>query len=266
MTTRCKKNAYTCHATKNGKRCMKPNPWLVFLSGNKKRFKSITQASESYRKVFKPKLLQALIDIAAKDSSVGTKKKDFQRLLCKHMFTRTNTGVITNWKSKANLSRDVATVLNKNSIPRTLEIIGAKQAAKAVVRKQAAVKKAGITVAQKKKVAEMIKRREDRLKKEALEALRKNREKKASAKAALKKAEKAKADADTSAKRQREADRIKRWYQALKKAEKKEKTVNSKVEKAVEKTKDAKEDVAEAKKAKAKVVKAKIPRALARLM
>lgn len=283
-----------CYQTKNKKKCMKPNPWLIYLRTNKAQFKSIGEYSKHYRTIFRPQLKAKMLTISGDYSTDKQKKQAMHNLLCRQFYKHMKTDR-KNAARKKKLSSDVAKLLKKHSIPKTLALIAGKKTAEAAAAKSKAKKKAAADVAAKKRVAETKKKMAAFIIKKALlakaRAVRLEKEAKRAKKAvksAKTKASKAKPTPSRSRKTPKrssgrgtksrapksapQTDAVKRAKATAAKkaktavsAKKKVKTLQKSADKAVKKVKTAEKAVASAKKTQTKVAKKKIPRALAGL-
>lgn len=80
-TRNCQSQSRRCYTRKDGKKCLTPNLWIIFLRTHKNDFKSVAAASDHYKKKFRP-FLQARI----KKEMVNKPKKDeklvYRKVLC----------------------------------------------------------------------------------------------------------------------------------------------------------------------------------------
>lgn len=138
MALKCE-NKRTCFTRKDGKKCLSPNAWVIFLRTNKNEFSSIREASKVYRKNFKPTLEKMIKDRTKSVSLTATQKKTlFDKTLCAHFY-------------------------------REMEA-SATHTAAALSAKEQAMKKADTNVAIKEKIAERQRRKAADIIKKAMKA------------------------------------------------------------------------------------------------
>lgn len=282
-----------CYQTKDKKKCLKPNPWLIFLRSHKGQFKTIKEFSRQYRSVFMPGMRAIVIKIADdKNLAEHQKKGAMHNLLCRYFYKfmkreRKTAG------AKKKLSADVAKLVKKNSVNKTLALIAGKKIADAMVARHRAKKKAAADVAAKKRVAETKRKMAALIIKKALLARAKAKKLDKEAKAAKAKAEEksalviqravkraragrrsgsgrgTKRRASATASERTSAKKAKVTAEnrtsAASSAKRKADTLQKNADKAVEKAKTAEKAVVSAKKTETKAAKKKIPRALAGL-
>lgn len=262
MTITCKKHKQ-CYLRKDSKKCLTPNAWVIFLRTHKNVFTSIGEASMTYRKNFKP-VLENLIKAASTDASAKQKKALFHRAICEYFYQQMKASGKNTASNKKKVSSGVSKVLKKNSIPKTLKIMGARHAAAALSAKEQAMKKADANVAAKEKIAEAERRKAKDIIRRAVEAAARARLLKKEAAAAktrrspsssTRTTTRAKASKSTASKKQTASNNAKR----------KADTLHNSAEKAIKRVKQTSQAVTSAKETADKVAKRKIPRALAAL-
>ncbi|CAM9766356.1 unnamed protein product [Ectocarpus sp. 8 AP-2014] len=271
MTQTCKKHK-KCYMRKDGKKCLTPNAWIIFLRTHKKVFSSIGEASMSYRNNFKP-VLQDLIKVGSGDTSPKQKKALFHKTLCTYFYQQMKASGKNTAGNKKRVSSGVSNVLKKNSIPKTLQIMGAKHAASALAAKEQAVRKAADNVAAKEKIAEKERRAAKDIIRRTVEAAARARLLKKEAAAAKTKASRAtsvttrssSASTRTTTKAKAAKSTALKKKTASNKASRKADTLQNSAEKAIKRVTRSSQAVTSAKETAARVAKRKIPRALAAL-
>ncbi|CAN0597543.1 unnamed protein product, partial [Laminaria digitata] len=128
-------------------------------------------AARYYQHVFKPQLIRKLIAIAGENAPLKKQKAAYHKLICKKFYEimKAEKGT-TSAAQKKKISSGVAKILKKNSIPETLALVGAKKAASALKKKDAATKKAATDVTAKEKPAKEARRKADSVIKRVLAA------------------------------------------------------------------------------------------------
>ncbi|CAN0254616.1 unnamed protein product [Ectocarpus sp. 6 AP-2014] len=250
MTITCKKHK-KCYIRKDSKKCLTPNSWVVFLRTNKDVFNSMEEASMAYRKNFKP-VIENLIKAGSKDLSAKQKKALFHKAICEYFYQQMKASGKNTASNKKKVSSGVSKVLKKNSIPKTLEIMGATRTAAALAAKEQAMKKAAANVAAKEKTAEDQRRKAAVIIKRAVEAA-------ARARRLKKEADSAKTSSSSS-----KSTASKKKTASIS-AKRKADTLNDSAKDAIKRMKKTDKAVTAAKDTAAKVAKRKIPRALAGL-
>ncbi|CAN0555917.1 unnamed protein product [Ectocarpus sp. 12 AP-2014] len=246
MTLTCKKHK-KCYIRKDSKKCLTPNAWVIFLRTNKNVFASIGEAAMTYRKSFKP-VLENLIKAGSKDASAKQKKALFHRAICEYFYQQMKASGKNTASNKKKVSSGVSKVLKKNSIPKTLKIMGARHSAAALAAKEQAMKKADADVAAKEKIAENERRKAKDIIRRAVVAAARARLLKKEAASAKTRASNATSKKTASSNAKRKAD-----------------TLHSSAQKAIKRVKRASQAVTSAKETADKVAKKKVPRALAAL-
>lgn len=99
-----------------------------------------------------------MLTIAGSEYLTEKKKKEAMHNLLYRQFYKNMKKERKTTAAKKNLSTDVAKLLKKNGIPKTLALIAGKKVADAVAAKQKATEKAAAVVASRKRVAETIKK------------------------------------------------------------------------------------------------------------
>lgn len=123
MAITCRKHA-KCYLTKNGKKCLTPNPWIVFLRTHKKEFKSVGEASKYYQKFFKVAVLKKLVGVSGTPKQ---KKEAYHKIICSFFYGYMAKSGKNTPGNTAKISRGVTKLLKENSIPDTLAAMkGAK--------------------------------------------------------------------------------------------------------------------------------------------
>lgn len=168
MPQNCKKRP-KCYLRKDKKKCLTPNGWIVFLRTSKGDFSSIGEASLEYQKKFKPLLIK-LIAEGNKNRTVKETKARYRKAVCNFFYDQMKGSGRNTATNRKKVSAGVSKILKENSIPKTLEIMGAKNTAAALAAKEKAVKKADAKVAAKKKTAELAKAKASDVIKKAIRA------------------------------------------------------------------------------------------------
>ncbi|AAK14632.1 unnamed protein product [Ectocarpus sp. 4 AP-2014] len=262
MTLTCKTHK-KCYTRKDSKKCLTPNAWVVFLRTNKNVFTSRGEASETYRKKFKP-VLENLIEAGSKDASAKQKKALFHKAVCEYFYAQMKASGKNTAVNKKKVSSGVSKVLEKNSIPKTLKIMGAKHVAAALAAKEQAMKKADASVAAKEKIAEAERRKAKDIIRRAIEAAARARLLKKEAASAKTRTSSSSSTRTTTKAKEAKATASKKKT-AFNKAKTKADTLQNSAEKAIKKMKITSQAVTSAKDTADKVAKRKIPRALAAL-
>lgn len=259
----CKKSA-KCYIRKDKKRCLAPNGWIVFLRTNKNTFSSSGEASIEYQKNFKPFVLK-LVSLGSKNKSLKKMKEDYHKAICNYFYDQMKGSGKSTTSNKKKVRAGVSKILKENSIPKTLEIMGAKHIASALAAKEKAVKKADAEVAAKEKTVELAKAKAANIIKQALRSAiraRKLKREAASAKTkAVKTKSKSKSPSACKAAKSTAAKKKKDFSAAKRKADR----LQNSAENAKKKVKTATKAVVSAKKTATKAAKRKVPRALAGL-
>ncbi|CAN0440295.1 unnamed protein product, partial [Ascophyllum nodosum] len=140
----------------DNKRCLTPNPWIVFLRTHKNQFHSIGEASISAGKVDQD---------AGKTATMKRTKEVYRQVICSHSYKHLKYN-----GNKKNVKSGVTKILNNKSIPDTLAILGATKPAKALATKEKAVKKADADLTHAQKVEAFAKKRAARILREKIKA------------------------------------------------------------------------------------------------
>lgn len=255
MTLTCKKHK-KCYIRKDSKKCLTPNAWVIFLRTNKDVFTSMGEASMSYRKNFKP-VLENLIKAGSKDASAKQKKALFHKAICEYFYQQMKASGKNTASNKKKVSSGVSKVLKKNSVPKTLKMMGATHTAAALAAKEQDMKKAATNVAAKEKIAEDERRKAKDIIRRAVEAH-------ARARLLKKEADSAKTRARGSSSSSSKSTASKKKT-ASSNAKRKADTLQNSAKNATKRVKTTSQAVTAAKDTAKKVAKRKIPRALAAL-
>lgn len=251
MALKCE-NKRTCFTRKDGKKCLSPNAWVIFLRTNRNEFSSIREASKVYRKNFKPTLEKMIKDRTKSVSLTATQKKTlFDKTLCAHFYREMEASGKNTASNKKKVSSAMSKVLKRTSVAQTLKKMGATHTAAALAAKEQAMKKANTDVAIKEKIAEGQRRKAADIIKRAMKAHTRARR--------LKK------EADSAKTRARGGTSSSKKRTAAKDAKRKADTLQNSAENAAKRAKTTSQAVTEAKNTAKKVAKRKIPRALAAL-
>lgn len=266
MTLDCSKRK-KCYTRKDNKKCLTPNAWVIFLRTNKNVFTSIGEAAMTYRTNFKP-FLEKLINAGSKDTSAKQKKALFHRAICGYFYQQMKASGKNTASNRKKVSSGVSKVLKKNSIPKTLKIMGASNAAAALAAKEQAMKKAAADVAAKEKIAAAERRKAKDIIRRAVKAAARARllkKEAASAKTRASKATSVTRRSPSTAKAKAAKSAASKKKTASNNAKRKADTLQKSAEKAIKRTEISSQSVTSAKETAAKVAKRKIPRALAAL-
>lgn len=155
MAKTCRKNK-KCYMRKDGKKCLAPNPWIIFLRTNNGKFKSVGAASKAYQRTFRP-TLNKLIEEGSKNRTPKQMKAMYHKQICKYFYNSMKASGSLSPANKKKVSSSVSKVLKKNTVPKTLSSLGAKKAGSRLAAKQKAQKKAAAEAEASKKAAETAK-------------------------------------------------------------------------------------------------------------
>lgn len=261
MAKTCRKHK-KCYIRKDGKKCLAPNPWIIFLRTSKRKYPTSAAASKAYQKSFKPVLLN-LIKEASKNRTTNQIKAVYHKQICKYFYDSMKASGTSTIPKKKKVSSSVAKILKKNSVPKTLAIMGAKKQATQMAAKQKAVKQASARVEAKKKAAEVAKIRARAIRRLFVRAAAKEKVLRKEAEAASAKVAKARSTGTkrkaSSSSRSSSSKRVKtasksaeKKKSAAKKAKKTASALKSSSTKASQRVKKAEKDVVAAQKARQK--------------
>lgn len=168
MALSCKRTA-NCYLSKDKKKCLKPNAWIVFLRTHKNHFRSVKDAAKIYNTDFKVRMLAQMVRAADKQKVTDSQNKIiFRNIICNYFYKQMKLN-----GSMPQVKRGVTKLLKKNSVLKTLSLMGGKKAAVAIASKEKAVKKAEDNVEAKKDTVEKKKREMTQEKKKAATAEKK---------------------------------------------------------------------------------------------
>ncbi|CAM9812079.1 unnamed protein product [Pylaiella littoralis] len=256
MSTRCAKTK-KCYTRKDGKKCMYPNPWIIFLRTTK--HPSVKAASASYQKGFKPTLIRLIKEASKKDRTAQQIKAIYHKQVCKYFYDAMKASGTSTPSTRKKVSSSVSKMLKKNSVPKTLAIMGAKKVADALSAKEEAEKKAAKKIADKEKAMESAKRKAAAILRQYVRAAARERVLKKEAAAAAAAASKPRVTRSKSAAAAASSKRVTRS-----KAKKKTDSLKDQQTRAAKRVRFAKEAVNDARKSADKINQ-KQQRALKRL-
>lgn len=217
-----------------------------------------------YQKEFKPFLLKVIRE-ASKNQNLKQTKAAYHKAICEYFYGQMKGSGKNTTSNKKKVSNGVSKILKENSIPKTLEIMGARHIASAVAAKEKDVKKADADVAAKKKTEDASKVRAANMFKKAwksrIRARKLGREAASAKTKAVQATSKSKSSPASKAAKSTAAKKEKAFSEAKRKAD----TLKNSSENAKKKLKTATDAVVSAKKTATKVANRKVPRALARL-
>lgn len=272
MTLTSKKHQ-KCYIRKDSKKYLAPNAWVISLRTKKNVFTSVGEAVMTYRKSFKP-VLENLIKAGSKNASAKQKKALFHRAICEYFYQQMKASGKNTASNKKKVSSGVSKVLKKNSIPKTLKIMGARHSAAALAAKEQAMKKADADVAAKEKIAQDERRKAKDIIRRAVEAAARARLLKKEAASAKIRASKAtsvtrrspSSTTRTTTKTKAAKSTASTKNTASNNAKRKADTLQRSAEKAIKRVKRASQAVMSARQTADKVAKRKVPRAFAVLI
>lgn len=255
----CKKKA-KCYQTQKNK-CRTPNAWLVFLRTHKNVFYAGKEASEYYKKSFRPILNKWMRELSNK-YTMKRAKELYRKKLCKY-FYKTMKAIGTDTPTnKKKVSSGVTKLLKNNSVPKALSMMGAKEAAAAVAAKEKAQQKAAAELAAKEKVAAFVKNKLGRVTSKHLLAVARAKKLKREAAAAKSKAAAVRrSPARMSSSRKTpvvSSGSVAKKAEVAQSAKRKADAMGVVAKVARESMRNAEQDVAEAKKKKQKVNQQKL--------
>ena len=134
-----------------------PNPIRGLFIPAHKEIESIRRAARASKKFCKSVVLRVIAE--ANENHALKKAKLPQTTVQVLMPFNESFSPFLGGEQEECMSRDVARLLTKNSIPRTLEVTGDKKDCKALAAKEKTKKRAATDLVAKKKVAELMKKK-----------------------------------------------------------------------------------------------------------
>lgn len=155
MTGTCN-SASHCYRTRVTKRCIRPNPWLVFLRTHKGKFANKQDMLANYKDDFQIKMAKKLSIVEDKSWTNKRKREEYQKILCRYFHEKQKISGKDSQKNKDGIRLAVGDVLKRSSSTRAslsaikkMKPAAAEKAKKAKRAKETEKKKKNESVAKK---------------------------------------------------------------------------------------------------------------------